>query len=157
MEKFTNNRTEYWNAIKSELLNFSKSQESENLRFSYLEIGELLTHGFSIQQSDEHIRDLRLRVWNAEFDNNRFDKGIYNLNRLAVAQKTIHLSLNDAEKINEALSQNLELTNWNGIVLDGLFCQLEFDSKKLEWNVNEEINDETIKLVEFLRKKAHDK
>ena len=48
MEKFTNNRTEYWNAIKSELLNFSKSQENENLRFSYLEIGELLTHGFSI-------------------------------------------------------------------------------------------------------------
>ena len=157
MERFTNCRTEYWNAIKTELLNFSEYERDQSQLFTYLEMGQLLTHGFAVQQTSKNINDLKLRVWDSAFDNKRFNLGIYNLDRLAVTEKTICLNSMDTHKIKRWLAQRPELINWNGIIVDGLFCQLEIKDEKIEWNINAQINSDLVKFVEFLRVKAYNK
>ncbi|UII20922.1 hypothetical protein [Fulvivirga ligni] len=153
MEKFSNSRTEYWNQIIEELSN-RKDIKSQRLRFQYIELGQLLTHAFSITQFEGKTSSLKLAIWNAEFDNKRFDKGIYNLDRLAVTNHDIALNPVELNKLEGLLKLDLELTNWGGITLDGLFCQFELGDKKLEWNSNQEINNNLISLIEFLRSKA---
>ena len=151
MEKFSNKREDYWEQIKKELTN---SNDSQDFQFQYLEMGQLLSHGFSVTQTKKNPEELILRIWNAEYDNKRFDKGIFNLDRLAITEKKVKLILQESETINRLLNSELELTNWGGIVLDGLFCQFEIDDRKLIWNINEEINNNLIILVELLRNKA---
>ncbi|MEH0157322.1 hypothetical protein V6R21_24625 [Limibacter armeniacum] len=151
MEKFSNNRENYWNQIKKEL---SDVNDSGDFRFQYLEIGQLLSHGFSVTLTEKNPRELVLKTWNAEYDNQRFDKGIFNLDRLAITDRKVELNSQESKTINKLLDSKLELTNWGGIVLDGLFCQFETNDRKLDWNTNEEINDDLIELVELLRNKA---
>ena len=151
MEKFSNNREDYWNQIKKELLD---TNDSEEFRFQYLEIGQLLSHGFSVTLNEKNPSELELKIWNAEYDNKRFDKGIFNLDRLAIASKKVKLNSQESETINRLLGAELELTNWGGIVLDGLFCQFEINGRKLDWNTNEEINNDLTELVELIRNKA---
>lgn len=151
MEKFSNNREEYWNQVKKEL---TETTSSGKFRFHYIEIGQLLTHGFSVTLTEKNPNELSLRIWNAKYDNGRFDKGIFNLDRLAITKNKIELSSQESEKINELLDSELELTKWEGIVLDGLYCQFETIGKKLNWNTNVEINDNLTELVELFRNKA---
>jgi len=151
MEKFSNERTNYWNEIKRELLG---SYDFEDFRFRYLEMGQLLSYGFSITQPANNSKTLILSVWDAEFDNERFDKGIFNLDRLAISNKTIKLNLVEIEKVKELLGKDLNLIDWGGIVLDGLHCQLELENKKLDWNCNEEINVNLTEFIELLRNKV---
>lgn len=151
MEKFSNSRTEYWDRIKSELL---EAPDSEKFRFRYLQIGQLLSHGFSIFQLEGNPLQLILKIWKAEFDNQRFKKGIYNLDRLAIIQGSIDLSLEEARRIEELLDAELKLSDCGGFVLDGLLCELDLENKKLVWNCNVEINDHLLNLVEFLRHKV---
>ncbi|WP_299680407.1 hypothetical protein [uncultured Dokdonia sp.] len=153
MEKFSNNRDHYWDQIKIELLEIN---DFENFRFQYLEMGQLFSHGFSITQIEKNSKELILKIWNAEYDNKRFDKEIFNLSRLAITDSKIELNVQESETINKLLNTELSLTNYKGIVLDGLFCQLEFDNKKMNWNINEEINDDLTQLVKFLRSKVPD-
>jgi hypothetical protein len=151
MENFSNNRTDYWNQIKLKLLD---SKDYKDFRFRYLEMGQLLTHGLSITQVDSHRMKLILKIWKADFDNKRYDKGIYNLDRLATNEKIIELNSEEVKKIDGLLNKELKLTDREGIVLDGLYCQLETEKNKLVWNSNEEINRNLIELVELLRSKA---
>jgi len=151
MEKFSNNRGDYWNQIKKELLD---TNDSNGFRFQYLEIGQLLSHGYSVTLTDKNPQELVLKIWNAEYDNKRFDKGIFNLDRLAITDRKVELNSQELEKINKLLDSELELTNWGGIVLDGLFCQFETSGKKLDWNTNDEINGDLTELVEIIRNKA---
>ncbi len=151
MEKFSNHREDCWNQIKMELLD---TNDSGDFRFQYLEIGQLLSHGFSVTLTEKNPRALALKIWNAEYDNKRFDKGIFNLHRLAISDRKVDLNTQELETINRLLDSELKLTNWGGMVLDGLFCQFETNSRKLNWNINKEINDDLTELVELLRKKA---
>ncbi|MEO0900354.1 MAG: hypothetical protein AAFY71_28350 [Bacteroidota bacterium] len=151
MEKFSNNREDYWNQIRKELLDTNNSEE---FRFQYLEIGQLLSHGFSVTLNEKNPSDLELKIWHAEYDNKRFDKGIFNLDRLAIAVKKVKLNSQEIGTINRLLDAELELTNWGGNVLDGLFCQFEINGRKLDWNTNEEINNDLTELVELIRNKA---
>lgn len=151
MEKFSNNREEYWNQIKKELLGIG---HSGNFRFQYLEIGLLFSHGFSIILSEKVPQELVLKIWNAKYDNKRFDKGIFNLDRLAIINKKIKLNSRELETVNRLLNSKLELTDSKGIALDGLFCQFETNLVKLNWNINEEINNNLIELVTLLRHKS---
>ncbi|MCR9252824.1 MAG: hypothetical protein NXI20_20545 [bacterium] len=150
MEKFSNNRDEYWNQIKKEL-GFGKT---ENFRLQYLEMGQLLSHGFSVALTEKNPDELILKIWNAEYDNSRFNKGIFKLDRLTITDNITKLSIQESETINRLLDSKLELTNGGGIVLDGLFCQFETNNIKLNWNTNEEINDDLTEIVELLRNKA---
>ena len=52
------------------------------------------------------------------------------------------------------LKMELNVIEFKGIVLDGLFCQLKLKDKNLEWNINESLNKPMIELIEFLRIKA---
>jgi len=151
MEKFSNNRYDYWNQIKKELL---ETNDSEEFRFQYLEIGQLLSHGFSVTLNEKNPSELELKIWNAEYDNKRFNKGIFNLDRLAIVSKKVKLNSQESETINRLLDSELELTNWGGIVLDGLSCQFEINGRKLDWNTNEEINNDLTELVELIRNKV---
>jgi hypothetical protein len=153
MERFSNSRTEYWNQIIEEL-SAKENIDSEDLRFQYVELGQLLTHGFSITQLEGNKRNLKLAIWNAKFDNKRFDKGIYNLDRLAITNHEIELDQDELNILEEMLNSDLGLTDWEGITLDGLFCRLESGEKKIEWNCNQEINGDLLILTEFLRNKA---
>jgi hypothetical protein len=147
MEIFSNNHQDYWKQIKTELLD---TVDTENCQFRYLEIGQLLTHGFSVIQTKKNPQELVFKIWNAKYDNRRFDKGIFNLARLAITDCKIKLKPYDLKQINNLLSSELKLTKWDGFVLDGLYCQFETKNKKLNWNMNEEINGNLSKLIELV-------
>jgi len=151
MENFSNERNKYWNQIKKELLDLDNAAK---IRFQYLELGQLFSHGFSVTQTNKNQGELILKIWDAKFDNSRFDKGIYNLDRIAINKKKVELNTKESDIINRLLESNLELTNWKGIVLDGLFCQFEAKGKRLVWNINEEINGKLNELVKLLRNKV---
>ncbi|MDF1698092.1 MAG: hypothetical protein P1U56_19750 [Saprospiraceae bacterium] len=151
MEKFSNNRTAYWNQIIAELLTVT---DAEEFRFQYLEVGQLLSHGFSITQFKNNSSLLIIKIWNAKLDNLRFNKGVYNLDRLAIYTHQVEWNPLEEENVSQLVDAELGLSNWNGVVLDGLFCQLEIDNKKFKWNINEEMNDSLNKFISILRKKA---
>ena len=153
MERFSNSRAEYWNQIISELSDLENSN-SEEFRFQFLELDQLLTYGFSIIQLKGNRSFLKLAIWNAEFDNERFDKGIYNIDRLAITNHKIELAPFEWNKLEEQLKSDLELTDDGGITLDGRFCRFESGKKRIEWNSNQEINENLIDLSEMLRNKA---
>jgi len=152
VEKFSNNREDYWNQIRKELLG---TNDSSGFRFQYLEMGQLLSHGFSVTLTEKNPRELVLNIWNAAYDNKRFEKGIFNLDRLAITERKLELNSQESITINRLINSELELTNCGGLVLDGLFCQFETNGRKLDWNTNEEINNELTELVELLRNKAY--
>ena len=150
METFSNNREEYWNQIKKEL---SETNDLGNFQLQYIEIGQLLSHGFSITLTEQTPQKLTLKTWNAEYDNNRFDKGIFNLDRLAITERKIELNSQELDSINRLLHSNLERTNKAGVILDGLWCQLKTNDILLNWNTNDEINEGLTELIELLRNK----
>lgn len=151
MERFTNDRKAYWDQIKAELLG---SEDSTQLRFRFLEMGQLFTHAFSFVQLNSSPDQLIQKTWNAKFDNDRFRKGIYNIDRLAVSERAIQLSSKETELLEKLLNEKPGLTHWNGIVLDGLYCHLETEHSTLNWNCNDEINETGLELIEFLRTKT---
>ena len=151
MERLSNSREEYWSQIKKEL---SGTNDSGGFRFQYIEIGQLLSHGFSVTLTDKQPQVLVVRTWNATYDNGRFDQGIFNLDRLAITNRTVPLSLQESDTVNRLLNTEIELKNRVGVVLDGLFCQLEHNGRKLDWNTDEEMNDNLTELVELVRNKA---
>ena len=151
MEKFSNHRGDYWNQIKTELLDLNGS---EKFRFQYLEMGQLFSHGYSVAQTELNPSQLIFKIWNADYDNNRFDKGVFNLDRLAIRDSKVELNPQELKMINRLLDSELSLIDWGGITLDGLFCQFETDKKKFDWNTNNEINSNLTELVELIRNKA---
>jgi len=151
MERFTSDRLIFRNQIELEL---SEAKGLGKLSFQYLEMSQLLTHGFSFSQKSSQPNELLLRTWNAEFDKRRFATGIYNLDRLSISEKTIRLSEEEQLFLNNQPMENIELSDWNGMVIDGLRCQLKISDRKLVWNCNDEINHAGIELVEFLRSKT---
>lgn len=151
MERFSNNREDYWNQIKKELLD---SNDSEKFRFQYLEMGQLFSHGYSVAQTELNPSQLIFKIWNAEYDNNRFDKDVFNLDRLAIRNSKVELNPQELKKINKLLESELNLIDWGGITLDGLFCQFEIHNKKFDWNTNNEINSNLTELVELIRNKV---
>ncbi|WP_299838450.1 hypothetical protein [uncultured Tenacibaculum sp.] len=52
------------------------------------------------------------------------------------------------------LNTEIATIKTGAIVLDGLYCQLEFNDRKLNWNIDEEMNTSLNKLVNFLRAKV---
>ncbi|PHN02026.1 hypothetical protein [Flavilitoribacter nigricans] len=153
MERFSNSRTAYWDQIIHELSG-PRSESFGELRFRYTELGQLLTHAFSISQFDPDRSKLILLSWNAAYDNARFDKGIYNLDRLSIKRREIKLEAKEMDLLTGHLEAEFALTGWDGITLDGLFCRLEFGDKKIEWNSDHEINENLCKLIDFFRNKA---
>jgi hypothetical protein len=153
MERLTTDTLRYFNEVKKELTDIDV-KKNQNLEFTFCEIGQLLSHGFSVSYLKGESNILKIKKWNAEFDNKRFNLNIYNLDRLAVIEKNIKLTTDEIEKIEKLIEMKLELKKIDGIILDGLFCEFKTEKYSLNWNINEEMNSEFYNLIEFLRNKA---
>lgn len=151
MERFSNSREAYWDQIKSELC----SDNFETCVFRYLEMGQLLQHGYSISQLQKSTDTLIIRYWKAAYDAERFDKGIYNLDRLAIEKKEVKLTQPEVFFIQASLKEKFDLTNWGGIVLDGYYRLLETDDQEVIWNIESEINEPLIAFTRFLQELAN--
>lgn len=156
METFSNDPSVYFDQIKKELLTLP-IKTINDLPFCFLEIGHRYTHGFSISLLNPNSHKLYLKVWNAPYDNDRFDQGIYNLDRLAITEYFIDLPKDTLKTITQLLQSNPNLVEHKSITLDGLFCQLNIGQTQLNWNGDHEINVPLLALIELLRELVYDK
>lgn len=155
MEKFTNNKDKFIDQIKSELLSYEFEENWEEI-FSYVEMPYFLNYAWSYNWSVNLVNleyRLKRKEWNAEYDLRRFKNGVYNLDRLAIKEKKISFTLKDEKYFQSIAWNNINKVENNGIVLDGLICNLEVNKfqKSLHWNIDEEMNEELHKLVYTMR------
>ncbi|WP_298426558.1 hypothetical protein [uncultured Kordia sp.] len=155
MERFTNNKDEFFNQIKTELSTV-KSPKGISPRFTYLEIPHFMTYGLSVSSFEKNATELFVKIWDADYDWNRFKTGVFNLDRLAIREHTIVLSQTESNQLNVLLAKKLDLVEFKGIMLDGFYCQFATKEKKINWNSDFEINNNLIKLVNFLKNKIDD-
>ncbi len=154
MEKLTNNREEYFSQIRKELLDF-RTESGWRKEFGFLEVPYFLTYGFAVGffTKDKEGR-LVCRKWNADYDNSRFQLGIYNVDRLAIAEESIEIAKDDNEFFQSIDLEKIDILSHDGIVLDGLHCELQITEtgKVLNWNMDDEMNEAMTTLVNRIRK-----
>ena len=155
MEKFTNDGNKFLHQIKSELLEYQLEENWQSI-FTYLEMPYFLTYAFSYNWSKNSQNSkyrLKRKEWNAKFDHARFDKGIYNLDRLAIVEKNIAIRSKDAEYFNSIDWKAVDTVEFKGVVLDGLICELQIEegNRVLTWNVDESMNTALKELVYTMR------
>jgi len=155
MERFTNNRAEFFNQVKVELSTI-KSPKGISTRFTYLEIPHFMRYGFSVSGFEKNTTELLVKSWDAEYDWNRFKTGVFNLDRLAIHEYVVVLSQDEINQLNVLLAKELSLVEWRGITLDGFYCQFTTKEEKLKWNTNYEINEDMNALIDFLRRKVNE-
>lgn len=153
MERLTTDSAKYFNEIKKELTDV-QIESNQTLHFTFCEISQLLGHGFSVSLISGEKDYLKIKTWNAVFDNTRFNLNIYNLDRLAVTEKVIDLNTTDCLRIRKLIQHKLEVKKTDGITLDGLYCQFKTNEYCLNWNTDNEMDTELHKLVKLLRKVA---
>lgn len=154
MERISRDTVALFNELKKELTELDL-QNNEKLRFTYCEIGQLLTHAFSISLTTSDKNFLRFKYWNTKFYREGFDNGFFNLDRLAITEQNIEISDSEFSNLQELINKDFNKNKIDGIVLDGLSCQLKLGDKTLEWNINEEMNENLSELILLLRKKAN--
>lgn len=154
MERLTTDTQKYFNEVKKELTDIEVGK-NQILEFIFCEIGQLLSHGFSVSYIKGASNILKIKRWNAEFDNKRFNFNIYNLDRLAVIEDNVKLTDVEVEQIEMMLKFKLALKENEYITLDGLFCEFKTKDYSLKWNTNEEMNSEFYNLIQFLRNKVN--
>ena len=153
MERLTTNRDSYFKEVIKELTEVD-ILENEWSKFTFCEVGQLLTHGYSVSLISGKKQYLKIKIWNSDYDNERFKLGVFNIDRLAVTERNFELSAFELNEVNGILEKDLDTKDYGGIVLDGLFCQLKIRNKTLEWNIDEEMNNNLNNLISILRKKA---
>ena len=153
MERLTTDRDSYFKEVIKELTEIDL-HENETNKFTFCEVGQLLTHGYSISLISGEKVYFKMKMWNSDYDNERFKLRIFNLDRLAVTERNFDLSEFESNNLNGILEQELDTKDYDGIVLDGLFCLLKTKNKTLEWNIDEEMNENLNNLISILRKKA---
>ena len=155
MEWFTNNRDKFLNQIKSELLQYDNGEDWKEI-FSYVELPFFLryawSYNWSINLKTSKSKLLR-KEWNAEYDLNRFDKGVYNLDRLAIKEKEVSINKDDENLFSSIDWNTIGKVKFDGIVLDGLICELKIseNEKLIKWNSDYEMNQELNELVYTMR------
>ena len=153
MEQFTNDNIKFFDQIILELHDFDYD-ENWGIQFQYVEVPYLLRYGFSFcfLINGKESKFLQ-RTWNSKYDRERFNLGVFNLDRLAVTQKDIHF--NEDEKIffNSINLSTLNTVEYKGIVIDGLFCEMKIPKheKKFEWNIDKEMNTELENVISKIR------
>lgn len=155
VERLTTNRNLYFKEIIKELTAIDLLK-SETNRFTFCEVGQLLTHGYSISLIFGEKDYFKIKIWNSNYDNYRFKLGIFNLDRLAVTESNLDISELDLKEVNRILKLEIDTIEYSGIVLDGLFCQLRIRNKILEWNIDKEMNKGLNSLISILRKRVNE-
>jgi hypothetical protein len=152
MERFTNNTEALFHHIQKELLDVATSEENA-IRFTYLELSNLLRFGHSVSGFADDPSRLLVKVWDASYDWDRFRTGVYNLDRLAIYEHTVKLDKTEVQQLHALLNKELALVAFKGIILDGYTCALSTKKEKLEWNSGYGINANIEAFVTFLRAK----
>lgn len=153
LERFTNDRNKYLEEIKRELLDY-QSEDNYKVLFTYVEMTFFLTYAFSyhcfIKGNEIQIKK---KEWNAAYDDARFDKGIYNIDRLAIREGEVQLSKEEQAYLTGMELAEMETIPYGGVVLDGWICELHTKSNEeaLKWNIDEEMNDALIVLIQMMR------
>ena len=155
MERFTNDRNQFVEAIENELMEYEEQKDLEHL-FTYVQVPFFLRYAFSYAlwfDKNNSKYFLKRKEWNAKYDHSRFDKGIYNLDRVAIIEKEISLNEKDKAYFDEIEWQLLDNVEIEGIVLDGLTCKLKIgkENKVLEWNIDGKMNKKLKELVYLVR------
>ncbi len=155
MERFTNNRDKFLNQIKTEFLQYDNGEDWEEI-FSYVELPFFLRYAWSYNWSinlKTSIFKLLRKEWNAEYDLNKFDKGVYNLDRFAIKEKEIAINKDDENLFRTIDWTTIDKVKFEGIVLDGLICELRIakNGKFIKWNSDYEMNQGLNKLVYTMR------
>ena len=155
MERLTNNRDELLQQIKLELLEYEQAKDWEAI-FSYVELPFFLSYAWSYNWSKNRKTakyKLSRKEWNAKYDLNRFNRGVYNLDRLAIIEKEIPISQNDEKYFSSIDWDTIKNVEFKGIVLDGLICELRIASKGkvINWNTDEEMNQDLNRLIYTMR------
>ena len=153
LERFTNDRYKYLEEIKRELLDYLPEDGSRVL-FTYVEMTFFLTYAFSyhcfIKGNEVQIKK---KEWNARYDDARFDKGIYNIDRLAIREGKVQLNKEEQAYLTGMKLAEMKTIPYGGVVLDGWICELYTKSNegKLKWNIDEEMNDALTVLIHMMR------
>ena len=155
MEKLTNDRNKFLNQIKLELLEYEVEENWKEV-FTYVEVPFFLQYAFSYNWSVDSANSkyrLKRREWKAKYDHSRFDKGIYNLNRLAIVEKEILINSIDERYFNSIDWNKINTVEFKGIILDGLDCEFQMKDikKSFSWNIDEEMNKELTELIYTIR------
>ena len=153
MERISRDTIALFNELKKELSRIDLEQ-NENLRFTYCEIGQLLTHAYSVSLTTSDKKFLKLKNWNTKFYREGFENGFFNLDRLAITEKKIEITDLEFSNFQELMNKDLNKNTLSGIILDGLFCQFKIGEKTLKWNIDKEMNENLSELISLLRKKA---
>lgn len=155
MERFTNDKNQFVEAIENELMEYEEQRDLEHL-FTYVEVPFFLRYAFSYAlwlDKNNSMYFLKRKEWNAKYDHSRFDKGIYNLDRLAIIEKEIFLDEEDKTYFNTIDWKLLDTIEFTGIVLDGLTCKLQIgkENKTLVWSPDSRMNNKLKELVYLIR------
>ncbi len=146
MEKYSTDRQAYFNKIIEELCAYNSTGA-----LIYCEVGHLLTHGFSFQYERSPHKIVRMKIWDANYDNSRFRLGVFNLDRLAIHDQLIHFDSKTLEKLDSLTNFKLNVITTDRITVDGLSCQLRINGLRFNWNADDEMNDALGDLVHLIR------
>ena len=150
MEKLSSNKEAFIARLKEELLDYTHP-----VIFTYYEIGQLLTHAYSISYSKINGSVLRGKVWNTAYDYSRFNLGIFNLDRIAITHHDIEMTPSVREEITYLSTLHHGINASKGVILDGLSCGIEIDGSHLKWNADASMSADLNRLVKLIRKKAN--
>jgi len=155
MERFTNNIQEFIDQIKLELSGYELKDNYEYV-YTYVEISQLLIYAYSYICVVDKVNStcfLIRKEWNAMYDHSRFNKGIYNLDRLAIVEKEIEFKSEYSSLVKSINWNKIDTVEFNGIILDGLMCELRVSKpdKILNWNIDQEMNNELAQLITEIR------
>ena len=159
MERITNDNIKVFEQLKIEL-SYSEEKATHNLLFCYTEISQLMIYAYSfiaLKDKNKEQYQYFIKLWDSNYDKNRFNLGIFNIDRLAIKEREITLDEIEHNSIQQLYQKPLRTKEYEGIVLDGLFCQLNIPAQKrnLEWNIDGEMNHDLSNFVLILRKIAH--
>lgn len=151
MEHFTNSPIVYFQNIERELLAYEENSIPELI---YCEMGSLLHYGFSIGLYKDIESYLFVRVWDAHYDNSRFNLGIFNIDRLAIKESKITLNSQETHILENLMTFELKKSDFKKVTLDGRYCKLIISDKHITWNSPDEVPDDINNFVKTLITKA---
>ena len=153
MTQLTTDRNVFWNALQALLTDLPTQN---NITFRYLEMGQLLTHGFFVYQYGDQPNQLHLRYWKKVPPTPSFwGAPIYHLDTIRTVEKTISLLPHESYPLSAWLQLPLHLSEWKGITLDGLHCELQIEETLLTWNNDKELLPELLERIKWIRMRVY--
>lgn len=155
MLELTTDSEKYFARIKEHLTERFDADWSPE--WNYCEMTQLLHYAYSLtflRQKGSANSKVLYKNWIIDIKAEH-RLGIYNLDSIRTHEEEIHLPISKSLEILEMLkNKSISTLKLEGIVLDGYFNQLTNfkQNKKLNWNLDEEMNDSLSLLIQEIRK-----